>query len=284
MRNKTYSSDLSAKSWQSIEKLITVQRKSKWELKAIVDSILYLTKSGCVWRDLPRCFPPWPTVFWYFSKWTADGTWKNISDCLIVDLREKVGKPVQPSVGIIDSQSVKNSPTATESTGIDGGKKLKRRKRFFLVAGTPVDTMGSLLDSFLVPANCYDGTTALSCWDKLPVDNILLDNLRYVYADGTFGGQFKQGMDRQFEVSVIIPKVPIAKKGNVCIQKNRWIVERTIAWTVNNRRCVKDYERKTEHANAFLIIANIRRIVRKIYLKQLLRFLGTSHKKAISLR
>ncbi|WP_424584039.1 transposase [Tunicatimonas sp.] len=64
MRNKTYSSDLSAKSWQSIEKLITVQRKSKWELKAIVDSILYLTKNGCVWRDLPCCFPPWPTVFW----------------------------------------------------------------------------------------------------------------------------------------------------------------------------------------------------------------------------
>lgn len=124
--------------------------------------------------------------------------------------------------------------------------------------------MGNLLDSFVVPANCYDGTTALSCWSKLSVDNLLLDNIRYVYANGTFGGQFKQEMDTQFEVSVSIPKVPMAKKGNVCIHENRWIVERTIAWTINNRRCVKDYERKTKHANAFLTIVNIRRIVRKI--------------------
>ena len=136
-------------------------------MKDIVDGILYLTKNGCVWRDLPDCFPPWATVYWYFSKWTATGTWKNISDCLIVDYREKTGKKAQPSVGVIDSQSVKNSPTATEMTGVDGGKKVKGRKRFFLV-----DTQGNLLDSFIVPANSYDGTTALSYWSKLSLDNV----------------------------------------------------------------------------------------------------------------
>ena len=259
MRNKKYSSDLSAKSWQRIEKLIPVQRKSKWALKDIVDGILYLTKNGCVWRDLPCCFPPWQTVYGYFSRWTANGTWKNMSDCLTVDFREKEGKKPQPSVGIIDSQSVKNSPTATESTGIDGGKKIKGRKRFFLV-----DTMGNLLDSFVVPANCYDGTTALSYWGKLSMDNILLEQVQYVYADGTFGGQFRDGLEKQFDITVVIPKTPIAQKGNVCIHEKRWLVERTIAWTINNRRCVKDYERKTEHANAFLSIANIRRVVKKI--------------------
>jgi len=73
--------------------------------------VFYLTKNGCVWPDLPGCFPPWQTVYGYFSKWTADGTWQRISDCLTVDYREKVGKHVQPSVSVIDTQSVKNSPT-----------------------------------------------------------------------------------------------------------------------------------------------------------------------------
>jgi putative transposase len=73
MRIKKYSSDLSAKSWQIIEKLLLIQRKSRWSLKDIVDAILYVTKNGCVWRDLPADFPCWQTVYWYFRKWVKDG-------------------------------------------------------------------------------------------------------------------------------------------------------------------------------------------------------------------
>ena len=43
----------------------------------------------------------------------------------------------------------------------------------------------------------------------------------------------------------------------------RTIVERTIAWTLNNRRCSKDYERKLDHTNTYLIIANSRRLAKK---------------------
>ena len=96
MRIKKYSSDLSPKSWQVIEKIIQVRRKSKWDLEEIVNAILYLTKNGCVWRDIPGEFPPWITVYWlslrYYCKWVSDGTWKNISDCLTVDYRKKQGK------------------------------------------------------------------------------------------------------------------------------------------------------------------------------------------------
>ena len=88
MRIKKYSSDLSPKCWQVIEKIIQVRRKSKWNLEQIVNAILYLTKNGCVWRDIPGEFPPWITIYWrpslrYYCKWVTDGTWKNISDCLI---------------------------------------------------------------------------------------------------------------------------------------------------------------------------------------------------------
>ena len=64
-------------------------------------------------------------------------------------------KNFQPTVALIDSQSSKNSPTCTEHVGFDGGKFVKGRKRFYVT-----DSLGNLLDSFVVSANSYDGTTA----------------------------------------------------------------------------------------------------------------------------
>ena len=55
----------------------------------------------------------------------------------------------------------------------------------------------------------------------------------------------------EYDIVVEIPKAPIARKGKMEIHEKRWIVRRTIVWTVNNRRCSKGYERKTENANAF---------------------------------
>jgi len=250
---------MKAKDWQIIEKIIQVQRTSKWDLKDIVNGIFYVSKNGCVWRDLPCDFPPYQTVYWYHSKWIKEGTWENINQCLIADYRENKDKQVQPSVAIIDSQSVKNSATCTEKVGFDGGKKIKGRKRFFIV-----DTSGNLLDSFVCPANFHDGKTAFEWWDDLVWHNPILEQVHTVFADGTFGGLFRQQMEEQRGIAVEIPRIPIARKGKVEIHEKRWIVERTISWIGNNRRCAKDYERKTDHARAFLLIANIRRIVRKI--------------------
>ena len=152
MRIKTYSSDLPAASWQVIKKIIQVLRRRKWDLKEVVNAVLYVTKNGCVWREVPGEFPPWQTVYYYLSKWVKDGTWKSISDCLTTDYREKQGKKSQPTVAIVDSQSAKNSATCGKDVGVDGGKLVKGRKRFYIV-----DTMGNLLDSFVVAANSHDG-------------------------------------------------------------------------------------------------------------------------------
>lgn len=259
MRFKQYSSDLSAQGWQVIQKVVHVQRKSKWDLQGIVNAIFYLTKNGCMWRDLPGEFPPWQTVYWYYQKWVKDGTWENINRSLIVNDRIWNGKKFQPTVAIIDSQSVKNSSTCTKHVGIDGGKLVKGRKRFYIT-----DTLGNLLDCFVVPANRYDGTTAAKHWQSMYNDNELLQNIKLVFADRTFGGTFSNQMRDRYNIDVQIPKVPIAKKGKVQIHEKRWIVERTIAWTLNNRRCSKDYERKIDNSNAFAIITNIRRLIRKI--------------------
>ena len=258
MQHKKYSSDLSTKSWQIIKKMLPVQRRSKWNLQSILNGILYVCKNGCVWRDLPSDFTTWQTVYWYYRKWVKEGVWENISRCLTVDYRTKSEKMPQPTLVIIDSQSVKNSSTSTEHVGIDGGKRIKGRKRFYLV-----DTLGNLIESFVCPANSYDGTTAIKTW-KYAFDNPLLYEVESVFADATFGGTFKREMKQEMNIDVEIPKVPIAKKGKVKIHQKRWIVERTIAWINNNRRMAKEYERKIENANAFILIANIRRIANKI--------------------
>jgi putative transposase len=236
MRLKRYISDLSAKGWQVTQKILFVQRKSKWDLHEVVNSIFYVTKNGCIWRDLPGEFPPWQTVYWYYQKCVQDVTWDNINRSLVSDNLIINDKKFQPTVAVIDSQSTKNSSTCTEQVGIDGGKLIKGRKRFYIT-----DTLCNLLDSFVVSANSYDGTTAAKRWNTMFSNNELLQNIRLIFADGTFGGTFSKEMQEKYNIVVEIPKVPIAQKGKMGIHEKRWIVERTIAWTLNNRKCSKDY-------------------------------------------
>ncbi len=105
---------------------------------------------------------------------------------------------------------------------MDGGKRIKGRKRFYIV-----DTLGCLLESFVVAANHYDGVITAQRWQVFGRSNLLLANLQKLYADGTFGGSFTAPMLQEFNIEVIIPSLPIARKGKVDIHQGRWIVERT---------------------------------------------------------
>lgn len=109
-------------------------------------------------------------MYYYFAKWSADGTWERVSGCLSIVARERAKKKAQPTAVILDSQSVKNTATSTHRVGYDAGKRIKGRKRFFLV-----DTLGNLPASCVVAANCHDGTTATKVWDAWALHNELLD-------------------------------------------------------------------------------------------------------------
>lgn len=96
-KRKSYSSDLSAHDWQRLEPLLLayVRRRRKWPLRELANAILYVLKNGCLWRDAPGEFPPWGTVYWYFSKWQDSGT-LEINACLVVDCRENAQKKRRP--------------------------------------------------------------------------------------------------------------------------------------------------------------------------------------------
>ncbi len=75
----------------------------------VMNAILYIDRAGCQWRMLPREYPNWKTVYWYFTRWQDDGTWEHITDALRRQVRRKLERDPEPSAGILDSQSVKTT-------------------------------------------------------------------------------------------------------------------------------------------------------------------------------
>ena len=93
-----------------------------------MNAIMYILKTGCQWRMLPKDFPPYNTVFYYFSKWKHEGVFEELMDTLHRMVRKLMGGRTPPGLGIIDSRSVKSSHHVDTDRGIDGDKRIKGRK------------------------------------------------------------------------------------------------------------------------------------------------------------
>ena len=113
MARMPYPSDLTDEQWSRIEPLIPPAkpggRPRSVDLREVLDAVLYLSRTGCSWRQLAHDFPPWGTMHYYYRCFRLNGTWRKIHDRLRGQVRRDVGKKPVPSVGIIDSQSVKTT-------------------------------------------------------------------------------------------------------------------------------------------------------------------------------
>ncbi len=113
MERNPYPSDVTDGQWRLIAPLIPPPlpggRPRGVDLREVVNGILYVVRTGCSWRQVPHDFPPWITVYYYFRRFERDGTWRKIHDRLRERVRRTVGKKPTPSVGILDSQSVKTA-------------------------------------------------------------------------------------------------------------------------------------------------------------------------------
>ena len=159
---------------------------------------------------------------------------------------------------ILDTQSVKNTATATGATvGFDAGKLVKGRKRLVLT-----DTLGHVLASWVLPADAVDGAAAIAFWDEVAVTHPLLGRVQLVLGDSSFAGVFAQHLTQHYGLRFEKPAHIVLKKKNFCIHKKRWLVERTLAWLSANRRLSKEYDRLLTRANAWITWANVRRILK----------------------
>ncbi len=114
MNRKPYPTDLTDAQWERIAPLIPPAkpggRRRSVDVRELINAIVYLTRTGCQWRNLPHEFPPWGTVHYYYRRWRLDGTWRKVhDDALREQVRRKEGRQATPSAAIIDSQSVKTT-------------------------------------------------------------------------------------------------------------------------------------------------------------------------------
>lgn len=106
-----YGSDLTDQEWQRILPLLppdkTVGSWRTTNLRDVLDAIFYRADNGVKWRNLPKEFPPWQTVYGYFRLWVRLGLWEQINEALVRQVRVSEGREEEPSLAITDSQSVK---------------------------------------------------------------------------------------------------------------------------------------------------------------------------------
>ena len=224
-------------------------------LRDVVDAIFYLAQSGCQWRLLPKDFPPFTTVQGYFYRWRDDGTWQTVNHHLMMQAREAAGRDASPSAGVIDSQSVRTTE-AGGPRGYDAGKKIKGRKRHLLT-----DTTGLPVAVLVHEADIQDRDGGPALLESI---RSLCPWLRHIFADGGYAGEkFAAALVPLGDWTVEIIKRSDTAKGFVLLPR-RWVVERTIAWLNRNRRLAKNFEALISTSTAWVMIASVKLIMRRL--------------------
>ncbi|MBT3071406.1 IS5 family transposase [Rhodomicrobium sp. Az07] len=240
-----YDTDLNNEQWAVLkplfEKPYTTGRKRKHKTREILNAIHYVLKTGCQWRLLPKDFPPYTTVFKQFTTWRKNGVWEHALRMLHALARSLDHRNVQPSVGIIDSQTVK-SASKKGPRGYDAGKKIKGRKRHI-----NVDVLGIPMAVVVTPADVQDRDGA-----KLVIERTkrFYRFLKRAFADGGYAGELVKWFRKSAGIALEIVKRSDKAKGFVVLPK-RWIVERSFGWSDNNRRLSKDYEEHCSTSEAW---------------------------------
>jgi putative transposase len=254
---KRYPTDLTDEEWSRVEPLLPKAakkgRRRKVDLREVLNAIRYLARTGCGWRMLPKDFPPWQTVYWWFRRFVRRLLFRTIHDVALMLDRERAGREASPSAAIIDSQSIKAPAAATR--GYDAAKKVTGRKRHIAV-----DTDGRLLMVNLTSADISDSAGAQAILDAI---RKRWPWLKHLFADGAYDrGKL---MDKAAFLDFVIEVVRrLDAEPGFKVLPRRWVVERTFGWMTRWRRLVRDYEGRLDVSQAMIHVAMGSLLLRRV--------------------
>ncbi|MEV7030655.1 IS5 family transposase [Streptomyces sp. NPDC093272] len=240
---KPYPSDLSDGQWSLIEPVITAWKnrhrsvsghQGAYAMREIVNAILYQSRTGCQWAYLPHDLPPKSATYYYFAAWRDDGTDHVIHELLRCQVREKARRLEDPTLVVLDTQSVHAAAGVPASTtGRDPAKRVPGRKR-----GLAVDVLGLVIAVIVLAASTHDNVASIALLDQVSentagtVVKALVDQgfKNQVTAHGTLLGIDVETVERNPQDKGFVP------------QPKRWRVEQTYGILILHRRLVRDYE------------------------------------------
>jgi putative transposase len=260
MKPRRYQTDLTDAQWAVLRPLMPAPARTgrpRADLRQVTDGILYLVRTGCQWRLLPKCSTAGSTVHTWYRRWRADGTLDAVHDALRRLCRRAVGRGESPASSAVDSQSVKAAGPGGEK-GFDAGKLVAGRKRHLWV-----DSLGLLLAVVVTGAGVHDARAACDLLHRRRWDEEL-PRLRVVYADSQYRAEYLH--DEVFSFAPFVLRVVSRPAGSVGFVRlpQRWVVERTFAWLGRSRRRSKDCERLPESSEAMVKLSMVHLMLRRL--------------------
>lgn len=242
-----YNTDLTAEQRNFIfEKFPEIfNTKSKADIFEILNALFFLVKTGCQWKFLPNDFPNWRTVYEFYRKWVSTGIFERLTCELTAVARESRGKSRQPTVVVIDSQSIRTGLSHSVK-GVDGGKKIKGIKRHLAV-----DSNGFPLATTTTRANVHDSKGAIG----LIIETMCNHNqIKLLKADNGYKGTLVKLLKDTFSIDLNCVKSNFGTSEFRPLE-GRWVVERTFSWLESFRRLNRNYEQFLHTAKGMAIVA-----------------------------
>ena len=251
-RVRRYPSDMTDAEWAEVRAAMPVPgwlegrggQPEGYCHRQMIDALRYVVAGGITWRAMPADFPAWDRVYAFFRRWRDRGLARELHDRLRDRFRAAAGRDTEPTAGIIDAQSVKGAASVpAASRGFDAGKKVNGRKRHIVV-----DTLGLLLAVTVTAASVNDRDAGRDLLARLHQRHWRITR---VWADGGYTGQLVGFAHRVLHLVLTVVRRSDDVAGFVVLPK-RWLVERTFAWLMRSRRLARDYEARTDSAEAMI--------------------------------
>jgi transposase len=212
-------------------------------LVRIADTVFYQLRTGVQWHLLPKGLPPCTAVWRQFRRWRDTGIWTLIMQHLLRVCRVEAGRKPEPSAALLDAQSVPSGCLGPrEHVGVDGGKRVRGRKRHLLC-----DLTGLPIAINVTSAQPHDSRGG---WTLLKTVKPQVNRPTKVFADSAYHGLAARA-ELELGLSIDIRKRPDGTHWFVPLQP-LWRVERTFAWLGRNRRLLYDYEATVASSEAFV--------------------------------